>query len=391
MHRRWIVLTALFVARAAMAFQFQSVAAVAPALSRSLGTSLADIGILIGLYFAPGAALALLSGAIGRRFSDKRPVVAGLLMMLAGEVLTAASASWTAQVAGRLVAGTGGILLNVLMTKMIADWFAGRNTAMAMAVFVNSWPLGIAASLMVLPAIAAASGLGAVHLTVAVPIVIGIALVSILYRPPETLNVRPRGGGSLPAKAVFAAIAAGLIWCLYNVGFAMIFSFGPSMLIERGWSGAAAGSTISIVLWLTTLSVPFGGFLADRTRRSDAILVSGVIAFAVLLFLLPRTDAVLPVILAMGVTCGLSAGPIMSLPARRLEPEARAIGMGVFYTVYYTGMLAGPSVGGALATWTGTAGAALDFGAAVLLLCPAVLWLFSRIPRDAYRLSAPSP
>jgi len=60
-------------------------------------------------------------------------------------------------------------------------------------------------------------------------------------------------------------IVAGLIWGLYNVGFAVVFSFGPSMLFERGWSIAVAGSTISIALWLAIISVPAGGYLADRT------------------------------------------------------------------------------------------------------------------------------
>jgi hypothetical protein len=54
-----------------MAFQFQSVAAVAPLLGNEFGVSLADIGILIGLYFTPGLALALTGGAIGRRVGDK--------------------------------------------------------------------------------------------------------------------------------------------------------------------------------------------------------------------------------------------------------------------------------------------------------------------------------
>src|SRR4030081_1569920 len=54
----------------------------------------------------------------------------------------------------------------------------------------------------------------------------------------------------LDRNGAIAVVAAGLIWGLYNVGFAVIFSFGPSMLVERGWSIAAAGSTISIVLWL---------------------------------------------------------------------------------------------------------------------------------------------
>src|SRR5947207_14552735 len=123
MRSRWTILAALFVARAAIAFQFQSVAAVAPQLSQSLGASLADVGVLIGLYFAPGAMLALPGGAIGRRYGDKVTVLAGLLMMLAGELLMTTSTSWTVQIACRLTAGIDGGLLNVLMTKMVADGF----------------------------------------------------------------------------------------------------------------------------------------------------------------------------------------------------------------------------------------------------------------------------
>ncbi len=40
--------------------------------------------------------------------------------------------------------------------------------------------------------------------------------------------------------------------------------------------------------------------------------------------------------------------PIMSLPARVLQPATRAIGMGIFYTVYYGTMMLGPVVGGRL-------------------------------------------
>ena len=71
MRSRWTILAALFVARAAFAFQFGSVGAVAPQLSRSLGVSLADVGILIGIYFAPGVLLALSCTAIGSRPIDR--------------------------------------------------------------------------------------------------------------------------------------------------------------------------------------------------------------------------------------------------------------------------------------------------------------------------------
>jgi MFS family permease len=88
-----------------MAFQFQSVAAVAPLLSSEFGVSIADIGVLIGLYFAPGVALALPGGAIGQRFGDKATVLGALLLMLAGSVA--------------LVAGVGGVILSVQLTKML--------------------------------------------------------------------------------------------------------------------------------------------------------------------------------------------------------------------------------------------------------------------------------
>jgi predicted MFS family arabinose efflux permease len=203
-------------------------------------------------------------------------------MMLAGELLMTTSPSWSVQIADRLTAGIGGVLLNVLMTKMVADWFAGREIATAMAIFINSWPAGIALSLMLLPAIGAVLGLHAVHLAVAGVTLIGLSVIALVYRAPDAAVAVEGDRGGLTADTICAVIAAGLIWCLYNIGFAMIFSFGPSMLVEQGWSSAAAGSTISIVLWLAALSVPLGGFLADRTWRGEAIPVTGCIAFALL-------------------------------------------------------------------------------------------------------------
>ncbi|TPM24240.1 MFS transporter [Mesorhizobium sp. B2-3-5] len=389
MRSRWIILAVLFVARAAFAFQFGSVGAVAPQLSEGLGASLTDIGILIGVYFAPGVLLAFPAGTIGRRYGDKATVLAALLAMLAGELLMAASASWSVQIAGRLIAGTGGILLSVLMTKMVADWFAGREIATAMAIFVNSWPVGIAISLMLLPWIGARFGLFAVNLAVAGWILIGFGLMAFFYRAQEAPVPVKGERGSVTSENVYAMIAVSSIWCLYNLGLVMIFSFGPTMLVERGWSMAAAGSTISIVLWLTALSVPLGGLLADMTKRGEAIVVAGCIGFALLTVLLSRSGQVLPAVIAVGTVCGLPAGAIMSLPARVLEPKTRAIGMGIFYTAFYAGSPVGSAIGGKLSTSLGSARAALDFGALMLLACPAILWVFHRIVAGQDRPALP--
>jgi MFS family permease len=376
---RWGILAVLFAVRLTMGFQFQSVAAVAPLLERELGVGLADIGLLIGLYFTPGVALALPGGAIGQRFGDRLTVLGALLLMLIGGLAMALSASWSVQIAGRLVAGAGGVMLNVQMTKMVTDWFAGREIATAMAIFVNSWPAGVAISLLTLPAIGTTYGVSAVYLVVAATIGCSIVLLAALYRPPPNSVAATTAAARLDRNTVIALIAAALIWGLYNVGFATIFSFGPAMLVERGWPITSAGSTISIVLWLAVISVASGGFLADRVGRPGVIIVAGCIVFAMLMILLPRSGAVIALTVALGLVCGLPAGSIMSLPARVLQPATRAVGMGLFFTVYYAGMMLGPAAAGACAKWAGSAGAALDFGAAMVLACPVILWAFNRI------------
>ena len=382
MRSRWGILAVLFAVRAAMAFQFQSVAAVAPLLSSEYGVGLADVGVLIGLYFAPGVALALPGGAIGQRFGDKATVVAALLLMVAGSVAMASAVSWNMQIAGRLVAGAGGVILSVQMTKMLTDWFAGKEIATAMAIFVNSWPAGIAVALLALPVIGTGYGIAAVHLAVAASAAVGILLISALYTSPASAVAAPAAAAiGLDRNAAFAVMAAGLIWGLFNIGFATVFSFGPSMLVERGWSVTAAGSTISIVLWVAAISVPLGGFIADRSGRPELMLVAGYILFAALMIALPRSGAVIPIVVALGLISGQPAGPIMSLPSRVLQPQTRAIGMGLFFTMFYGCMVLGPVVGGVCAKWAGSAAAAFDFGAAMILLCPLILWAFNRIPQ----------
>lgn len=151
MKNRWSILAVLFLVRTSFAIQFQAVAALSPVMMNEFGIGLAEIGVLIGLYLAPGIVVAYPGGSIGRRYGDTRAVAGGLVLMIGGGTLMALGDSWEAQVAGRLVAGTGGVVLNVLMSKMVQDWFAGREIATAMGIFVNSWPIGIAAALVILP------------------------------------------------------------------------------------------------------------------------------------------------------------------------------------------------------------------------------------------------
>ena len=188
MSNRWHVLVLLFSVRVAMAFQFQAVAALSPLIMGEFKVGIADIGLLIGLYLSPGILLAVPGGAIGRRFGEKSVVLAGLLLMTAGGLVMATSGSWELQEAARLAAGIGGVLLNVLMTKMVADWFAGKEIASAMGIFVNSWPVGIALALLVLPRFAQATSLNVAMLAVPGFAALAFVALAVGYRAPARIS-----------------------------------------------------------------------------------------------------------------------------------------------------------------------------------------------------------
>ena len=376
MTNRWQVLALLFSIRVAMAFQFQAIAALSPFFMEAYGIGIADIGLLIGLYLSPGIFLALPGGAIGKRFGEKPVVLAGLILMSIGGLIVATGSTWEMQIFGRILGGVGGVLLNVLMTKMVTDWFSGREIATAMGIFVNSWPVGIALALLILPGLADATGLNIALLLVAVLAICGFALLATAYEAPASLAKETIQAAPLRGATLWLVLCAGLIWGLYNAALSMVFSFAPAMLAEQGWSATTASSLTSIVLWMMALTIPIGGIIADRTKQVDGVLMVGLILFAIMLTIAARTDAVIVSFILLGAAAGISAGPIMSLPSRILQPGNRAIGMGVFYTLFYGVVVLAPTAGGYLADLSGRISITFDGGAAMLIASIILLLVF---------------
>jgi MFS family permease len=152
---RWGILGLLFAIRLGVGLQYELVAALSPLFMADFALSVADMGLLIGLYHAPGTVLAFPGGAIGARVGAKGAVFIGLALMISGELTMGLAPAYSMQIAGRLVAGSGGILLNVAMAKMVADWFAGMEMDTAMATFGSAAPFGIAVALATDPVAAA--------------------------------------------------------------------------------------------------------------------------------------------------------------------------------------------------------------------------------------------
>ena len=349
LQNRWIILCVLFFARATMAFQFQSVAALSPLMIDSLLLSIVEIGLLIGLYLGPGVIVAILGGSVASVFGDKRIGVVSLILMFLGSVHALQASTFGGLVAGRVMAGIGGVVVNVLMTKMVIDWFAGRNLATAMAIFISSWPMGIGLALVTLPWLADQGGLDWAWAFVA--LVTALALVSfwVIYRTPEGATARGRiAVVDLPwVPLTFAA----LVWGFYNAALAMVFGFGPIILVDSGLSNAGASAATSLFMFAIVIAAPLGGWVADRSGRRDALilftLVCAIVLFPLMLYLSASTAWI--VFALAGFLIGLSPGAIVSMTSQILPINARAFGTGVYYSIYYAVMMVSPPLAGALA------------------------------------------
>ena len=88
---RWLILAVLFLARTAMGFQFQSVAALSSFLIGDLRIDYTQLGLLIGFYLLPGVVIAYPGGLLGQRFGDKQVAILGMTLMVVGGMLTGSS------------------------------------------------------------------------------------------------------------------------------------------------------------------------------------------------------------------------------------------------------------------------------------------------------------
>jgi MFS family permease len=363
MRSRWTILAVLFLARFGMAFQFESIGALAPVLGGIHGFGLSEIGLLVGLYLGPGIIVAIPGGAIARWLGDRRVIGYSMVLMLAGGLLVAVADQLWLVSAGRVISGVGGVVINIVMTKMVVDWFTGREISTAMAIFINSWPVGIAAALVILPLAESAGGLWLSWATTLAVIALGMAAFLALYRPAEDAPA-PSGGLRIVRFPFAPLLVSALIWALYNVALATIYSFGPAFLTERGFGLSAAGSMTGVFMIALALSIPAGGIASDRTGRPGLVITAGMLSFCLLVLMVFAAPIwVGPYLLTLALFCfGFAGGPVVALPSRFLAPQSRAFGMGVYYAIYYAVMMFGPYFAGVVSDWAGNAGAALAFG-----------------------------
>ena len=131
------------------------------------------------------------------------------------------------------------------------------------------------------------------------------------------------------------------------------------------------------------ITVSFVGRIAERSRRSDPLLVLSLTVAGIAAGMIPSWDPEFAWVLfaIIGVCLGPPGALIVSLPAEVLRSENRSEGMGLFYTFIYVGVAVLPPIAGLSRDLTNSAGAPLLFGGAMLLASLPFLGLFRYLQR----------
>jgi MFS family permease len=377
---RWVILAALFLARTTLGYQYQSVASVSPLLVEDLGINFTEVGALIGFYSLLGIVSALPAGLLGRRFGDTRITLLGVAMMAAGGFVMGLGDTYGIASVGRVVSGAGGVFITVLMTKIVADWFSGREIVTALAILMNSWPVGIALGLVSQGAIAEAWGWQAVFLSTGFVCLVGMVLVMLAARVRPDPAETPASEAAAPVwrwtisrrEAVLASLA-GCVWILYNSGFIMIVSFAPTMLVERDYDIAEAGALISIGTWVYMFAIPIGGWLSERLQRPNVTMVGCFVLAAIIVAAVPFVESVVIVFALAGIFVGIPTGNVMALTFETVRAENRNMGVGFYYSFHYFGLTFIPIIAGWALDLSGSTAAPMFVGATCTALAIGVL------------------
>jgi MFS family permease len=365
--RPWIILAALSLARIAFGYQFQTVATVATDLMARFNLTYAQLGGLIGAYNLLGVFAALPLGLLARRFGDRWILIAGLALMTGGACFSVWDPSAFGLGTGRAVAGLGAVAVSVLQGKVIAELFAGPRFMMALSIPICAFPIGLGLAQLVLPPVLDRYGLSAALLTDVLPAGAALVLFAASYQAPASAIALPRRFSLPSANECMLLVIAGGIWTLYTSGFSGFASYLPTSMTVRGYGLGAIALVMTIVTWGNVPGTLAGGGLAARFGGFNIFLI-GSVALSIGMTGAALTDWPVTWALLLGVVGSIQPGVIMAVGTLSARPENRAVGMGLFYTIYYLGGTFTPALCGMVADAAGRPEGGLLAAAAICAL-----------------------
>lgn len=390
---RWAMLAGVWLLYACFGLSTASLAPLVGPITRDLGVGHAAMGVVFGAWQLVYIASAAPGGMAMDRIGPRRTLfVAGMVIALSG-ALRAGADTYGFLLFAVAIFGLGGPLVSVGAPKVIALWFAGRDRAFAMGVYITGPSLGAIAALaftnpVLMPILdhdwRAVLAVYAAVAAVASAIWLAISAHPEARRIERQLAAEPREPLlgvyrdllRLPTVQLMLAMSVGVFF--FNHG---LNNWLPTLLRGKGLEPTAAdiwAMTPTLVGVAGSLLIPR---LATPGRRFPILLalLAAALAATVLLHLQPG-----PLLASGLVLQGVARSSLMTVAILILvelpEIGARRAGAasGLFFSAAEIGGVTGPLALGAISQTTGDFEIALYVLSGMML---AMMLLATRLKR----------
>ncbi|MEJ0019222.1 MAG: MFS transporter [Acetobacteraceae bacterium] len=249
---------------------------------------------------------------------------------------------------------------------------------LAISVSVAAYPIGVGLAQLVLPSLAAGFGWQAAFLSAAAPMVVALVLFLACHRPSPHIVATPRRFSLPSGRECLLLAVAGLIWTAYTAGYSGYTGYVPSLMAARGEGLVLTGVVLTIATWGNVPATLVGAALAARFGAFRVFLL-GTTALVVGMAGAALLDWPVVWAVIIGIIGSFHPGVIMAVGTLSARPENRAVGMGLFYSMYYAGGAVVPALCGWSADLTGGPEGALLAASAVSALAIPMFLLHRRL------------
>jgi len=247
--RRWAALGVLCLSLLIVVMANTALIVAAPDMTRDLALSSSDLQWVIDGYTVPYAALMLLFGVIGDKYSRRGALLAGLLVFGGGAVVGSLADTTTAVVTARMIMGVGAAIIMPATLSLLVATFPRAERARAIAAWAATSGLAIALGPLLAGWLLESHSWSATFL-INVPIAAVAAVAALMLVPPSKADARgPIDwlGGLLSVVTIGSLV------------YAIIDGF------HFGWGAGAVGAAV-------TAAVGLGLFVAWELRHSQPLL-----------------------------------------------------------------------------------------------------------------------
>jgi MFS family permease len=361
---RWyiLILTALSMSLA-VAMPGMCMAVLFDEISKDLGLSRTQIGLIWGIGALPGILTALVGGSIGDRFGPKRVLIVACLLSGLTGALRGLSGNFIALIATGWVYGLLASLIPMNAMKTCRIWFPSHQLGLATGVISMGMAIGFMVSSMI-SATLLSPWLGSWRYVLAFYGVIAMVLtVPWVFTRPAPVDVSTLDTRASSLREMFSHVAH--IKRMWLLGFAILgiggciqamLGYLPLYLRDVGWADARADSAAAsfhLASMIFVIPIALG---SDRLGSRRKVLIPAALMITTGIGLLSVVDGLLvwgAVVMAGMVRDGFMAVFFtMTMETDGVGPTYAGTATGFVMVWSGVGALIAPPLGNSLAAIT---------------------------------------